>query len=109
VQIRNARIGELRLLESDARVINSEVRDGIYALRSRLELTAGVVGGAPALQLEDSEVDAAGTRFEGASPVAVNLGETPLTLRLSVAELRRPGAGPRYVHEPVRLAGGASW
>lgn len=109
VQVNHARIGELRLLESDAQVMNSEVREGVYALRSRLELTAGLVAGSPALKLDESEVDAAGTRFEGASPVAENAGQLPVTLRLSVAEVRRPGAGARYVHEPVRLAPGATW
>lgn len=108
-QVSNARIGELRVLESDVRVLNSEIRGGIYALRSRVELTAGVVAGTPALKLEDSDVDAAGTRFEGAAPVAENLGLAPLTVRLSVAELRLPGLAPRYVHEPVRLAPGARW
>ena len=109
VQINGARIGELRVLESDVQIMNSEIRDGLYALRSRVQLTAGSVAGAPALQLQDSEVDAAGTRLESGGAIAANLGETPLNLRLSVAELRRPGAAPRYVHDSVRLAPGASW
>lgn len=109
VRIENARIGELRVLESDVAVVNSEIREGLYALRSRIQLTAGVVAGAPALRLEGSDVDAAGTRFEGAAAIAANAGSQPLSLRLSVAELRRAGKAPRYVHEVVRLAPGAEW
>lgn len=108
-QIHNARIGELRVLESDVQVVNSEIRQGLYALRSRVELTAGSVAGEPALQLEDAELDAAGTRFEGSGPIAANMGETPVNLRLSVTEMRRPGAGPHYVHDSVRIGAGKSW
>ena len=108
-RIEGARIGELRVLQSDVAVINSEIREGLYALRSRVQLTAGVVAGAPALKLEETEVDAAGTRFEGAAPIAANAGRQPLNLRLSVSEVRRAGKAPRYAHEVVRLAPGAEW
>ena len=108
-EINNARIGELRVLESDVQVMNSEIREGLYAMRSGVQLTAGSVAGTPALQLQDGDFDAAGTRFESSGAIATNLGETPLTLRLSVAEVRRPGAGPRYVHDSVRIAPGANW
>jgi pimeloyl-ACP methyl ester carboxylesterase len=105
-RIHHARIGELRVLESDVEIVNSEVQQGLYALRARVELTAGSVAGEPALQLQETEVDAAGTRFEGRGPVAANLGETPVTLRLSVTEMRRPGAGPHYVHDTGRIGAG---
>jgi pimeloyl-ACP methyl ester carboxylesterase len=108
-RISDARIGELRVLESDLAIVNTEIRGGLYALRSTLQLTAGVVAGAPALALEDSEVDAAGTRFEGEGSIAANLGERPLSLRLSVAEVRRAGKSPRHVHDVVRLGAKASW
>lgn len=108
-EVTGARIGELRVFESDVRIIDSEIREGLYAVRSRVQLTAGSVAGAPALSLEDSEVDAAGTRFEGSSPVAANTGKVPLTLWLSVTELRLAGMESRYVHDSVRLAPGAGW
>lgn len=108
-QITDARIGELRVLESEVSLLDSEVRDGLYALRSRVRLTGGSVAGAPPLQLQDSGVDAAGTRFEARGPVAENLGETPLTLQLSVTEVRQAGKAPRYVHDVVSLAPKTRW
>ena len=109
VEISHARIGELRVLESDVRVVDSEIRDGLYALRSHVELTAGSVAGAPPLRLEASDVDAAGTRFSAADKVARNLGQAPLTLRLSVAEVVRAGKQPRYVHDLQGIAPGSAW
>lgn len=109
VELADARIGELRVLESDVRIVNTEVREGLYALRSRIELTAGRIAGTPALRLQDSELDAAGTRFDAGDIVAANLGDTPLELRLSVAEVRRSGRAPRYAHAIVRLAPKATW
>jgi pimeloyl-ACP methyl ester carboxylesterase len=106
VQILNARIGELRVLESDVALVNSEVRDGLYALRSRVELTAGVLSGP--VQLDETELDAAGTRFEG-NAVVDNVGAAPVSLRLSVAEVRPADGKSRYVHESVRLGPGKSW
>ncbi|HUR40745.1 MAG TPA: alpha/beta hydrolase [Verrucomicrobiae bacterium] len=112
VQVSQARIGELRVLESDVHLVNSEVRAGIFALRSRVQLTAGRVVGAtpdgPALRLEDTEVDAAGTSFETQGPLAANDGKLPVTLRFSVAEFHGP-RGVRYLHEVVRVAPESVW
>lgn len=108
-QISNARIGELRVLESDAQIMNSEIRGGLYALRSRVNVTAGSIGGEPALQLDEAELDVAGTRFESVGPVAANRGALPLNLRLSVVEVLRPGEAPRYFHDSVRIGAGKSW
>ena len=104
VQIAGARIGYLRATNSTVRIVNSQIRDGIGASSSRLELTAGVVGGP--LMLYATSVDAAGTRFESDDVIAANRGSAPLTLRLSVTELSRAGAAPRYVHDIIRLAPG---
>jgi pimeloyl-ACP methyl ester carboxylesterase len=106
VQVHNARIGELRVLESDVALVNSEVLGGLYALRSRIEMTAGVLAGP--VRLEETGLDAAGTRFEG-DAVVDNVGTLPVTLRLSVAEVRPADGKSRYVHESVRLAPGKSW
>lgn len=106
VQVHNARIGELRVLESDVALVNTEVREGLYALRSRIELTAGVLSGP--VQLEETELDAAGTRFEGGAAVE-NVGQLPVNLRLSVAEVRPANGKPRYAHDTVRLAPGKAW
>ena len=106
VQVHNARIGELRVLESDVALVNTEVRQSLYALRSRVELTAGVVSGP--IQLAETELDAAGTRLEGGA-VVDNVGELPVSLRLSVVELRPADGKTRYVHDSVRLAPGKSW
>ena len=104
-EIHNARIGELRVLQSDVRLFNTEVREGLYALRSSVQMTAGSVSGAPALKLTESEVDAAGTRIDGGT---VNEGRLPVMLRLSVAEVRGKGR-MRYVHDSVRLDAGETW
>lgn len=109
VSIEHARIGALRVLDSDVKLVDSQVLDGIYALRSQVELSAGVVSGTPALKLDASEVDAAGTRFESEGAIAENLGRAPRSLRLSVAEVRRAGKAPRYVHDFVNLEPEGRW
>lgn len=103
VQISGARIGELRMLDSDVELLNTEISGGIYALTSHVQMTGGSVAGAPPLQLQASDVDAAGTRFEPGGGVLVeNLGETPLDLRLSVAEIKRGGT-TKYLHDSLRV------
>ncbi len=109
VRIADARIGFLRATSSTVRIVNSQIRDGVGASSSRLEFTAGVVGGSPPLMLYATSVDTAGTRFESDDVIAANRGSAPLTLRLSVTELSRAGAAPRYVHDIIRLAPGQSW
>ncbi|MGH8442834.1 MAG: alpha/beta fold hydrolase [Nevskiaceae bacterium] len=102
VQISGARIGALRVTDSDVELLNTQVTGGIHARRSRVQLTGGSVAGAPPLSLEASEVDAAGTRFEPDRELAVNLGQVPVDVKLSVAELKR-GAATKYLHEVLRL------
>jgi hypothetical protein len=109
VEITDARIGFLRATSSTVRIVNSQIRDGVGASGSRLELTAGVVGGSPPLMLYATSVDAAGTRFESEDVIAANRGSVPVTLRLSVTEMSRANAAPRYVHDIIRLAPGQSW
>jgi hypothetical protein len=41
--------------------------------------------------------------------VAGNVGSTPLTLRLSVSEVKRAGKAPRYVHDFVKVEPGKTW
>jgi pimeloyl-ACP methyl ester carboxylesterase len=108
-QITAARIGFLLVRDSTLRIVNSHIDDGIDARSSRLEITAGSVGGSPALGLNASDVDAAGTRFQSEGPIAVNRGSVRVALSLSVVELARPGAEPRYVHRVVALAPRARW
>jgi pimeloyl-ACP methyl ester carboxylesterase len=109
VEITDARIGFLRATSSTVRIVNSQIRDGVGASGSRLELTAGVVGGSPPLMLYATSVDAAGTRFESEDVIAANRGSVPVTLRLSVTEMSRANAAPRYVHDIIRLAPGQDW
>jgi len=107
-QIANARVGVLKVTDSDVRILNSHIRDGVEARNSRLELTGVALGGGPALVLDASSVDAAGTRFESGGGIAANRGTVPVTVAVSVSEALRGGA-PRYVHEVVRLAPGNLW
>jgi hypothetical protein len=109
IEIAHARIGELRVLDSDVRLIDSDVRSGIYALRSQVEITGGTVSGEPALKLDTADVDAAGTRLESAGPAVMNAGATPAELRFSVAEVARRGRAPRYVHDIVSVAPQVEW
>jgi hypothetical protein len=109
VRITEARIGFLRATSSSVHIVNSQIRDGVGASGSRLEFTAGVVGGSPPLMLYATSVDAAGTRFEPEDVVAVNRGSVPLTLRISVSEVSRAGAAPRYAHDVIRLGPRRSW
>jgi len=101
--ISNARIGSLQAAHSSVRIVNSHVRDRIEATSSRLELTGGSVSGA--LALDASSLDAAATRFES-DAIATNSGAVPVVLRLSVAEVSRPGNVPRPLHDIFRLAPG---
>jgi pimeloyl-ACP methyl ester carboxylesterase len=101
-RITNARIGQLRVANSTARIVNSQLH-GIEASDSRLELTGGSVAGR--MTLDASNVDAAGTRFES-DAIARNSGEVLVVLRLSVAEVSRPGYAMRPLHDIYRLAPG---
>ena len=101
-RIGNARIGHLKIAHSTLRIVNSHVQ-WIDARNSRLELTGGSVSGR--VTLDSSSLDAAATRFES-EPIARNSGEVPVVLRLSVAELSRPGNAPQLLHDIFRLAPG---
>jgi pimeloyl-ACP methyl ester carboxylesterase len=96
--IRNARIGHLRIAHSTVSIVNSHTH-WIDARNSRLELTGGSVSGR--VTLDATSVDAAATRFES-EPIARNNGEVPVVLRLSVAELSRPGNAPQPLHDIFR-------
>lgn len=102
VRITNARIGRLQSTHSNASIVNSHV-ERIEARNSRLELTGGSVG-AP-LSLDGSNIDAAATRFESPA-LATNIGELPVVVRLSVAEVSRPGYAPRPLHDIFHLVPG---
>jgi pimeloyl-ACP methyl ester carboxylesterase len=104
VRISQARIGYLRSVNSTVHVVNSHIRDGIDAKDSRLELTGVVLRGS--VVLDDSNLDAAGTRFESPHAVASNMGESQVVLRLSVCQLSPPGNAPRGLHDIFRLPPG---
>lgn len=102
-RISNARIGRLQATHSSVSIVNSHIAERIDARSSRLELTGGSARGG--LALDATSVDAAATRFES-DPIASNRGEAPVVLRLSVAEVLRPGNAPRLLHDIFRLAPG---
>jgi Alpha/beta hydrolase family len=103
VRISNARIGQLQATDSNVRIVNSHLRDGMVARKARVELTGGSVSGR--LVLDASNVDAAGTRFQ-ADTIAANSGNVQVILRLSVAEVSRSGYAPKPLHDIFRLAPG---
>lgn len=103
VEIADARVGRLVAIGSDARIANSHIDEGIDAKDSRLEITAGRVGGSTALSLDRSNIDAAGTRFEPSDELARNRGKVPVVLQLSVSEVVEADGAPRYVHKTLHL------
>ena len=109
VQITSARIGRLVLRNSSVRIVNSHIYGGVQARNSRVEVTAGLIGGNPPLTLEASNVDAAGTRFETSGPLAHNRGRAYVALSLSVAEIGPGGGATRTLHRVVRLSPGRRW
>jgi pimeloyl-ACP methyl ester carboxylesterase len=109
IEIRNARIGKLLASRSEARFVNSHLRDGVEAYESRLEFTGGSIGGDPPFSLEQSNVDLAGMRIEPRGRVvAENYGEDSATLRVSVSEIAG-GKAPRYAHQILQLVADQSW
>jgi pimeloyl-ACP methyl ester carboxylesterase len=108
-EITNARVGVLLATDSTVRVLNSLIRDGVEATNSRVEITAGVVGGGPAFTVDASTIDVAGTRVDSKDAIARNVGRTPITVRFSVAEVSRDGGTPRYEHGIVRVAPDKDW
>jgi pimeloyl-ACP methyl ester carboxylesterase len=108
-EITGARVGTLLATDSTVRVLDSQIRDGVEATNSRIELTAGVVGGSPAFTVDSSYVDVAGTRVDSKDAIAQNTGRTPITVRFSVAEVARGGGTPSYVHRIVRVDPGKDW
>lgn len=108
-RITQTRVGRLIARDSTVRIVNSHIDSGIDAKGSHLELTAGVMSGNPPLVLDASDVDAAGTRFESDEAVAANRGASEITLNLSVTELSRRGAAPRYVHGVISVAPHELW
>ena len=110
VEISDARIGKLILSRSEARVVNSHVRDGVEAHDSRIEFTGGSLGGDPPLFLDETSVDAAALRFlPRGRVVATNYGEGSLTLRLSVSEIAGSNGETRYTHQILHLVEDQSW
>jgi hypothetical protein len=104
VRITNARIGYLQASRSTVRLVNSQVRDGVDARNSRLELNGAVVGGS--VVLDASTLDAAGTTFVPTPAIAANEGSEPVVLRFSVSNVSRPGKEPLVLHDIIRLAPG---
>jgi pimeloyl-ACP methyl ester carboxylesterase len=107
-QITQARIGLLLARDSTVRIVNSHIDGGIDAKNSRLELTAGVVGGSPPLALDATDVDAAGTRFESEGAIVENRGRVGVRLFLSVTETVRAGTLQR-VHDVIPRAPHTRW
>ena len=104
VRISNARVGYLQASNSTVRIANSQVRDGVDAKNSRIELNGAVVSGS--LVLDTTTVDAAGTTFVPAPAIAANEGSEPVVLRFSVSNVSRPGKEPLVLHDIIRLAPG---
>ncbi|MGQ0587106.1 MAG: hypothetical protein ACT4PK_07885, partial [Gammaproteobacteria bacterium] len=102
VRISGARIGSLQVVDSDVEVVDTEIAGGLHAQGSKVQLTGGSVAGAPPLVLDTRDVDAAGTRFAADRQLAENIGKTPVTVQLSVAELRR-GQSAQYLHQSLRV------
>ena len=110
VEISDARIGRLFAGRSQARIVNSHIAEGVESHDSRLEFTGGSLAGDPPLLLDETNIDAAALRFlPHGRTVAANYGEGMVTLRVSVSEIVRGQAEPRYAHQILRLVEDQSW
>jgi hypothetical protein len=95
VQITSARIGRLTLRDSSVRIVNSHIYDGLEARNSRVEITAGLIGGNPPLVLEVSDVDAA-ARVSRPRDLSPTTAGAPTSPAVAVGGRRSaPQAAPR--------------
>jgi pimeloyl-ACP methyl ester carboxylesterase len=108
-ELTNARVGTLLVTDSTVRVLDSQIRDGIQATNSRIEITAGIAAGSPPFTVDASVVDVAGARVESADAVARNIGRVPAIVRFSVTEVSRGGGTPAYVHRIVSMDPEKDW
>jgi pimeloyl-ACP methyl ester carboxylesterase len=108
-ELTNARVGTLIVTDSTVRVLDSQIRDGIQATNSRVEITAGVAAGSPPFTVDASTVDVAGARVESDDAVARNIGRAPAVVTFSVTELSRAGGAPTYAHGVVRIEPDKDW
>jgi pimeloyl-ACP methyl ester carboxylesterase len=108
-EITNARVGTLLVTDSTVRVQDSQIRQGVEATNSRVEITAGSVGGSPAFVLDGSTIDVAATSVEAKDSIAQNIGRTTVIVRFSVAEVSRGGGTPSYEHRIVRIDPDKDW
>jgi pimeloyl-ACP methyl ester carboxylesterase len=103
VLVENAELQRISIDGGRLELVDSVVSQGITARNARLVLTAGSVAGEPPLMIENTTVDAAGTRFFTNGFVVENRGELPVTLWLSVSSRLDRGARERLVHDVVRV------
>jgi pimeloyl-ACP methyl ester carboxylesterase len=103
VLVENAELQRISIDGGRLELVDSVVSQGITARNARLVLTATSVAGEPPLVLENTTVDAAGTRFFTNGFVVENQGELPVTLWLSVSSRLDRGARERLVHDVVRV------
>ncbi len=108
-ELTSARVGTLIVTDSTVRMLDSQIRDGVRAVNSRIEITGGVAAGAPPFMMDASYVDVAGARVEADDVVARNIGRTRATVRFSVTEVSRGGGTPGYAHGVVRLDPEKDW
>ena len=108
-ELDNARVGTLIVTDSTVRVLDSQIRDGLQAVNSRVEITAGIAAGSPPFTVDASTIDVAGARVEAEDAVARNIGRTPATVRFSVTEVSRAGGAPGYAHRVVRIDPDKDW
>ena len=103
VRISNARIGRLQSTHSNACDRQFPRRTG--SKPGTRAWSSPAAAWAATLSLDRSNVDAAATRFESPA-LAANNGELPVVVRLSVAEVSRPGYAPRPLHDIFHLVPG---
>ena len=108
-ELTGARVGTLVVTDSTVHVLDSQIRDGVQATRSRVDITGGVAGGTPPFVMDTSTVDVAGARVDAGDAVARNIGRERSTLRFSVSEVSRDGGTPSPVHRVVRIDPDKDW
>jgi len=101
IWIDHARARSIEIVDSEGRIDNSEVSDGVVVKTSQLSVTGGTLRGRRAIQLTDSKLDIAGVAIEGSEAAVYALSDVELVF--SVSALKSP-LNERTYHEEVSLA-----
>jgi pimeloyl-ACP methyl ester carboxylesterase len=103
VWLNKVRARRVEVRNSDGRIDDSEVSEGVAITDSKLSITGGHLRGPRALEVDDSELDVAGVYIEGESAAVYAHDDSELVFSVSQLKSAR---SERLVHEEIALAQG---